>query len=198
MLRKAAWAVGAVGNAKSLQAAAGNRGRLRFSVTGGGPVFGGAQDKELVGRLDPERRARLERVRAALSKRAGDVELVTSHVVREVIERGLDSLRSGHRNASQRHTKPALDSGPGRLSGPGRSVQQKMNDLPSDSGVRPYLPRSPLRSGNSFSASVTRTAFTCVMPSGSTTSVIIDRASVESSTYTTNLTAVLSRVFDVS
>ena len=33
-----------------------------------------------------------ERVRAALSKRAGDVELVTSHVVRQVLERGLDSL----------------------------------------------------------------------------------------------------------
>jgi predicted DNA-binding protein len=43
-------------------------------------------------RLDSELRARLERVRAALSRRAGDVELVTSHVVREVIERGLDSL----------------------------------------------------------------------------------------------------------
>ena len=34
----------------------------------------------------------MERVRAALSKRARDVELVTSHVVREVIERGLASL----------------------------------------------------------------------------------------------------------
>ena len=43
-------------------------------------------------RLDAELRARLERVRAASSKRAGDVELVTSHVVREVIERGLDSI----------------------------------------------------------------------------------------------------------
>ena len=37
-------------------------------------------------------RARLERVREALSKRAGRVDLVTSHVVREVIERGLDSI----------------------------------------------------------------------------------------------------------
>jgi predicted DNA-binding protein len=34
----------------------------------------------------------LERVREALSKRAGGVDLVTSHVVREVIERGLDSM----------------------------------------------------------------------------------------------------------
>jgi predicted DNA-binding protein len=39
-----------------------------------------------------ELRARLERVREALSKRAGGVDLVTSHVVREVIERGLDSI----------------------------------------------------------------------------------------------------------
>ncbi len=43
-------------------------------------------------RLDTELRARLERVREALSKRAGGVDLVTAHVVREVIERGLDSL----------------------------------------------------------------------------------------------------------
>ena len=43
-------------------------------------------------RLDTELRARLERVREALSKRAGGVDLVTSHVVREVIERGLDSI----------------------------------------------------------------------------------------------------------
>jgi predicted DNA-binding protein len=43
-------------------------------------------------RLDTEFRARLERVREALSKRAGGVDLVTSHVVREVIERGLDSI----------------------------------------------------------------------------------------------------------
>jgi predicted DNA-binding protein len=55
-------------------------------------VVGAAKDKQLVVRLDSELRARLERVRAALSKRAGDVELVTSHVVREVIERGLDSI----------------------------------------------------------------------------------------------------------
>ena len=43
-------------------------------------------------RLDTELRARLERVREALSKRAGGVDLVTSHLVREVIERGLDSI----------------------------------------------------------------------------------------------------------
>ena len=42
--------------------------------------------------LDTELRARLERVREALSKRAGGVDLVTSHVIREVLERGLDSL----------------------------------------------------------------------------------------------------------
>ena len=56
------------------------------------PVVGTAKDKQLVVRLDSELRARLERVRAALSKRAGDVELVTSHVVRQVLERGLESL----------------------------------------------------------------------------------------------------------
>ena len=56
------------------------------------PVVGAAKDKQLVVRLDAELRERLERVRTALSKRAGDVELVTSHVVRQVLERGLDSL----------------------------------------------------------------------------------------------------------
>ncbi len=58
----------------------------------GRPVVGAAKDRQLVVRLDSELRARLERVREALSKRAGGVDLVTSHVVREVIERGLDSL----------------------------------------------------------------------------------------------------------
>jgi hypothetical protein len=43
-------------------------------------------------RLDTEFRARLERVREALSKRAGGVDLVTAHVVREVVKRGLDSM----------------------------------------------------------------------------------------------------------
>jgi predicted DNA-binding protein len=56
------------------------------------PVVGAAKDKQLVVRLPTELRVRLERVREALSKRAGGVDLVTSHVVREVIERGLDSM----------------------------------------------------------------------------------------------------------
>ena len=56
------------------------------------PVVGAAKDKQLVIRLSSDLRARLERVREGLSKRAGGVDLVTSHVVREVIERGLDSL----------------------------------------------------------------------------------------------------------
>jgi predicted DNA-binding protein len=56
------------------------------------PVLGAAKDRQLVVRLPAELRARLERVREALSKRAGGVDLVTSHVVREVIERGLDSM----------------------------------------------------------------------------------------------------------
>jgi predicted DNA-binding protein len=43
-------------------------------------------------RLSADLRARLERVRDDPSKRAGGVDLVTSHVVREVIERGLDSI----------------------------------------------------------------------------------------------------------
>lgn len=56
------------------------------------PLVGPRKERQLVVRMDAELRARLERVRAALSKRAGDVELVTSHVVRQVLERGLDSL----------------------------------------------------------------------------------------------------------
>jgi len=56
------------------------------------PVVGAAKDKQLVIRLSADLRTRLERVREALSKRAGGVDLVTSHVVREVLERGLDSL----------------------------------------------------------------------------------------------------------
>ena len=56
------------------------------------PVIGAAKDKQLVVRLDSELRSRLERVREALSKRAGGVGLVTAHVVREILERGLDSL----------------------------------------------------------------------------------------------------------
>jgi hypothetical protein len=56
------------------------------------PVVGAAKEKQLVVRLSADLRARLERVRETLSKRAGGVDLVTSHVVREVIERGLDSI----------------------------------------------------------------------------------------------------------
>jgi predicted DNA-binding protein len=56
------------------------------------PVVGAAKDRQLVVRLPAEVRARLERVREALSKRAGGVDLVTSHVVREAIARGLDSI----------------------------------------------------------------------------------------------------------
>jgi predicted DNA-binding protein len=56
------------------------------------PIVGAAKDRQLVVRLPVALGARLERVRDALSKRAGGVDLVTSHVVREVIERGLDSI----------------------------------------------------------------------------------------------------------
>jgi predicted DNA-binding protein len=56
------------------------------------PLVGAAKDRQLVVRLPADLRTRLERVRDALSKRAGGVDLVTSHVVREVIERGLDSI----------------------------------------------------------------------------------------------------------
>ena len=55
-------------------------------------VVGAAKDRQLVVRLPAGLRARLERVREALSKRAGGVDLVTSHVVGEVIKRGLDSV----------------------------------------------------------------------------------------------------------
>jgi predicted DNA-binding protein len=56
------------------------------------PVVGAAKDKQLVVRLSADLRTRLERVREALSRRAGGVDLVTAHVVREVLERGLDSI----------------------------------------------------------------------------------------------------------
>lgn len=56
------------------------------------PVVGAAKDRQLVVRLSSEQRARLEHLRAALSKRAGGVDLVTSHLVRQVIERGLDAI----------------------------------------------------------------------------------------------------------
>jgi hypothetical protein len=56
------------------------------------PVVGAAKDRQLVVRLSTDLRARLERVREALTKRAGGVDLVTSYLVRQVLERGLDSL----------------------------------------------------------------------------------------------------------
>jgi predicted DNA-binding protein len=56
------------------------------------PVVGAAKDRQLVVRLPTELRNRLERVREALSKRAGGVDLVISNVVREVILRDLDSI----------------------------------------------------------------------------------------------------------
>jgi hypothetical protein len=64
------------------------------------PVVGAAKDKQLTVRLDAELRVRLERVRVALSKRAGGVDLVTSHVVREVLERGLDSWSASQAGSS--------------------------------------------------------------------------------------------------
>lgn len=56
------------------------------------PLKGPRKDAQLVVRLDPELRERLERVRDALTKKASGVEIVTSHVVRTALERGLDSL----------------------------------------------------------------------------------------------------------
>jgi len=56
------------------------------------PLKGPRKDAQLVVRLDPDVRKRLERVREALTKKASGVEIVTSHVVREALVRGLDSL----------------------------------------------------------------------------------------------------------
>lgn len=56
------------------------------------PVIGAAKDRQLVVRLPTELRQRVEAIRVALSKRAGGVDLVSSHVVREIIERGCDSI----------------------------------------------------------------------------------------------------------
>jgi len=56
------------------------------------PVVGAAKDRQLVVRLPTELRQRVEAIRQALSKKAGGVDLVTSHVVREIIERGCDSM----------------------------------------------------------------------------------------------------------
>lgn len=56
------------------------------------PVVGAAKDRQLVVRLPTDLRQRVEALRVALSKRAGGVDLVTSHVVREIIERGCESI----------------------------------------------------------------------------------------------------------
>jgi len=56
------------------------------------PVVGAAKDHQLVVRLPNELRKRVEALRAALTKRAGGVDLLTSHVVREIIERGCESF----------------------------------------------------------------------------------------------------------
>jgi predicted DNA-binding protein len=56
------------------------------------PVVGAAKDRQLVVRLPTELRQRVEALRVALSKRAGGVDLVTSHIVREIIERGCESI----------------------------------------------------------------------------------------------------------
>jgi predicted DNA-binding protein len=56
------------------------------------PVVGKAKDRQLVVRLSTELRERVEAIRVALSKRAGGVDLVTSHLVRQIIERGCESI----------------------------------------------------------------------------------------------------------
>jgi hypothetical protein len=56
------------------------------------PVVGAAKDRQIVVRLPAAMRNRVEAIRAAASRRAGGVELVTSHIIREVIERGCQSL----------------------------------------------------------------------------------------------------------
>jgi len=56
------------------------------------PLVGPKKDMQLVVRLPNELWRRVEALRAALSKRAGGVDLVYSHVVREIIERGCEAL----------------------------------------------------------------------------------------------------------
>ena len=56
------------------------------------PVVGQAKDRQMVVRLPNDMRQRVEALRVALSKRAGGVDLVTSHVLREIIERGCESI----------------------------------------------------------------------------------------------------------
>jgi predicted DNA-binding protein len=56
------------------------------------PIVGAAKDRQMVVRLPTQLRQRVETIRMGLSKRAGGVDLVTSHVVRELIERGCESI----------------------------------------------------------------------------------------------------------
>lgn len=56
------------------------------------PVVGAVKDRQLVVRLPNALRQRVEVLRLALSKKAGGVDLIYSHVVRELIERGCESL----------------------------------------------------------------------------------------------------------
>ena len=62
------------------------------------PLTGPRKDSQLVVRLSPALRGRVEAVRAMLSKRAGGVELLMSHIVREALERGLDALEREHKS----------------------------------------------------------------------------------------------------
>lgn len=56
------------------------------------PIVGKAKDAQLVVRLPSDLRERVEAIRAKLSKRAQGVDLVTSSVVRQLIEIGCDSM----------------------------------------------------------------------------------------------------------
>ena len=56
------------------------------------PLVGPKKDMQLVVRLPNELRRRVEALRLALAKRAGGVDLVYSHVVPEIVERGCEAL----------------------------------------------------------------------------------------------------------
>jgi len=56
------------------------------------PIVGPKKDAQLVVRLPNELRRRVEALRVALSRKAGGVELVYSHILRVVIERGCEAL----------------------------------------------------------------------------------------------------------
>jgi predicted DNA-binding protein len=56
------------------------------------PVVGSAKDRQLVVRLPAELRQRVEAIRTGLTRRAGNVDQVTSHVMRQIIERGCESM----------------------------------------------------------------------------------------------------------